>query len=203
MCVCDRACSASVLCTMRMTQTFLLKLARLLLAMGGYLARPSQRMIAERNDPRITIAPPVVDVYPDGPFGLPSGWILIPRESDQIRADWPSYGVARTRVTGHSAYRLHFCAGHCSLADLERYASDLRNHRLTTVNAPQVWAIYCDKYASPRDVYTVAKRLRTKLMSYARFCDLLDLIVMTLNLHAAGRPSPSTMARWAQVRVSD
>ena len=67
---------------------------------------------------------------------------------------------------------------------------------MTTVNAPQVWAIYAVKHVSPNDVYTVAKQLKTKLMTYHRFCDLMDLIIMAIVLEAAGRVSASERANW-------
>ena len=126
---------------------------------------------------------------------MPHGYVLAPRPCDAIRSSWTKYGVARTKVTGQSAIRLHFCDGHFVLADLQRCVSDLRNYRLTTASAPQVKAIYACKAESLRNVYTVAKKLRTQLVSYARFCELVDTTIITLELQAVDRVSPSELAR--------
>ena len=170
----------------------------------GQAVPVSQRMVAERRDPRITLAPPAVDVYPNGPFAMPAGYMVAPRPSDCVPWNLQSYGVAAYKYSGRSMYRLHFCSGGpWDLNELKRYARDLKQGRLTTIRtqAP-VMAILVAKDRHPRDLYTVAKNVKTKLMSYDEYCDIIDVMFMCIDLHQAGRMSASEAFRLAQMAAA-
>ena len=196
-CMCMRSHSATASPVYRILYS-----GGLAVAMGNRL--PSQRYVAERRDPRIPLAPPAVDEYPNGPIAMPSGYMLAPRPSDSVPATLDAYGVAAYKRTGLSEYRLHFCSGSFTEDDLRRYAKDLKHGRLTTINSRQVWCIVVSKDPwVPRDLYTVAKRVKTQVMSYRRYCDIIDVMFMTIELHEAGRMAASVAYRLSQAPAAD
>ena len=171
--------------------------------MGNRL--PSQHYVAERRDPRILLAPPAVDEYPNGPITIPSGYMLAPRPSDSVPDTLDAYGVAAYKRQGVSEYRLHFCSGSFTEDDLRRYAKDLKQGRLTTINSRQVWCIVVQKTnpSHPRDLYIIAKHVKTQVMTYYKYCDVIDAMFMSIELHAAGRVSASEAFRLSQVVAAD
>ena len=117
---------------------------------------------------------------------MPAGYMLAPKPSDCVRQGVVC-GIAQCKVKGHRAYGVHFCNGSFSAAQLERYSQDMREHRLTTIDA-MVHAILIFKDQVSRDEYQMAKQAETSIVSYGHFCLYLDALKMVMDLANAGRP---------------
>ena len=97
--------------------------------------------------------------------------VRIPRPSDNIR-QWASYGITRVNQGGYPPQlQLVFSCGTFSPADYTRYQHDLQTHRMTTIDAPESFAI---TVVQGRPAWDFVRNCRTGYMPREVLCGIYD-----------------------------
>jgi hypothetical protein len=144
------------------------------------MANSQSKLLIERREPRITLAPPAL-----GRRAMPDGFLLAPEPSDCVPLGLV-YGIAQCKEKGHSAYRAHFVHGSFSAEKLARYRHAMRHHRMTTIGGIVHPMLVVMNQVS-QDEYQLAKQANTSIVSYDHFCDYLDALKIVVELSRAGR----------------
>ena len=100
-----------------------------------------------------------------------------PTSADWIM-DFPDYGVCKVcqgeRPRRYIALYLH--AGYFSQRRWDRYCTELKAGQLTRIQAHHSMAWAAEEHTSSQMNWRIAKAVRTRKLSRAEFCDLLDLL---------------------------
>jgi hypothetical protein len=111
--------------------------------------------------------------------------VRVPRPSDNIGQQWTSYGISRVIVGGFGhppQLQLIFSCGTFSPAEYTRYQHDLQAHVMTTIDAPESFAITVVQGLHARPAFDFVRHCRTGVMDREALCSIYDSINEILTL---------------------